>query len=101
MDVAQFEAIQLLCGYRHNKLQISVPNALINIAIQKPTLVAVIGKNGTGKTTLLKTLAGLINPLSGTILINNKKLFELSVKEKIMLYIVFTIIQQQNTLHSA
>lgn len=82
MDVARFETIQLLCGYRQNKTHTSVPNTLIDIAIQKPTLIAVIGKNGTGKTTMLKTLAGLLEPLSGNILINKKPLAELSVKEK-------------------
>ncbi len=82
MDVAHFETIQLLCGYRQNKTQITVPKSIINITIQKPTLVAVIGKNGTGKTTLLKTLAGLLKPLNGSILINNKQFSELSIKEK-------------------
>lgn len=31
------------------------------------SLTAIIGENGTGKSTLLKTLAGLIAPLSGTL----------------------------------
>src|SRR5699024_16252 len=37
-------------------------------------LISVIGGNGVGKTTLLRTLAKLQNPLNGEIYINNKVL---------------------------
>ena len=39
----------------------------INLAIQKGTLVIVAGENGSGKTTFLKHLNGLLRPNRGTV----------------------------------
>ncbi|WP_052287776.1 ATP-binding cassette domain-containing protein [Hyperthermus butylicus] len=39
----------------------------ININIQGPALVQVIGPNGVGKTTLLRIMAGLIKPTKGIV----------------------------------
>ncbi|MFX1534835.1 MAG: ABC transporter ATP-binding protein [Promethearchaeota archaeon] len=39
----------------------------INIEVNEGETVAIIGSNGAGKSTLVKTIMGLINPLSGTI----------------------------------
>jgi len=41
-------------------------------------LIAVIGRNGIGKSTLLRTLAGLQNPLGGDVKINGKSIREYS-----------------------
>ncbi len=43
----------------------------LNIELKKGTFTALIGRNGRGKTTLLKTLTGFLPKLSGEILINN------------------------------
>lgn len=39
----------------------------VNFAISRGDFIGVIGPNGGGKTTLIKTLIGLIAPLGGTI----------------------------------
>lgn len=44
-------------------------------------LTALIGRNGTGKSTLLRTIAALSRPRSGTITVEGKDLFSLSMKE--------------------
>jgi len=39
----------------------------LDLTVEAGEVLALIGPNGTGKTTLLKTLAGLLPPLSGAI----------------------------------
>lgn len=44
----------------------------INIEIRSPAVVQVMGPNGAGKTTFLRTLIGVLRPLSGRITINDE-----------------------------
>ncbi|WFF73043.1 ABC transporter ATP-binding protein [Proteiniclasticum sp. QWL-01] len=44
----------------------------INLEIQSGTVVGLLGKNGSGKTMLLRSVAGLILPTSGSIAINGE-----------------------------
>ena len=46
----------------------------INIELKKGTLVSLIGENGIGKSTLLRTISGLQKPISGTISLYGKNL---------------------------
>lgn len=41
--------------------------ATLNLEIKRGKKIGVIGKNGIGKSTLLKTIHGLVNPLSGNV----------------------------------
>ena len=43
----------------------------INLKIQKNTVVGIIGKNGSGKSSILEILSGLIKPNSGKIIIGD------------------------------
>jgi len=45
----------------------------INLKIPKGKIIGLLGKNGTGKTTLIKLMNDLLTPTSGEILINGKK----------------------------
>ncbi|MBS1652712.1 MAG: ABC transporter ATP-binding protein [Bacteroidetes bacterium] len=49
-----------------------------NIALQKNKIISLIGLNGSGKSTFLKTLAGLIPLISGNIYIENECLSMIS-----------------------
>jgi len=42
----------------------------INITFEKETVTCIIGKNGCGKTTLLRTSSNLLKPFCGNVLIN-------------------------------
>jgi len=42
----------------------------LNYKIKKNTTTAIVGKSGSGKTTLVNIIAGLLDPTSGTVLIN-------------------------------
>ena len=46
----------------------------ININISSGKIVGLLGKNGVGKTTLIKLMNDLLTPTSGEILINGKKI---------------------------
>ena len=63
----------LTIGYASKKEEIIVASN-INIELRKGELVGLIGANGIGKSTLLRTLTKVQNPLGGTIFINNKEI---------------------------
>ncbi|MBA4417424.1 MAG: hypothetical protein C0392_05900 [Syntrophus sp. (in: bacteria)] len=51
----------------------SVPSLRnINLTIHEGEFVAILGENGSGKTTLAKHLNGLLAPVSGEILVENR-----------------------------
>ena len=53
----------------------------VEINIKKGDLVALVGENGSGKSTILKTLAGIIPLQGGQIFINNQNYDSYSLKE--------------------
>lgn len=44
----------------------------VNLEIREGEFVAIVGYSGTGKTTLINLIAGLVTPDSGTILLNGQ-----------------------------
>ncbi|MFN4152333.1 MAG: ABC transporter ATP-binding protein, partial [Candidatus Sericytochromatia bacterium] len=46
----------------------------INLSLKKGHVIAVMGPNGSGKTTFLKSLVGLVIPDSGEVLINGNSI---------------------------
>lgn len=53
----------------------------ISMEVEKGDYVAIMGESGAGKTTLLKIIATLDQASSGTIILNNKDLSQLSEKK--------------------
>ena len=53
-----------------------------NISIPKNKITILVGSNGTGKTTLLKIISGIIKPKKGKIKKNYKELFYLPQRIK-------------------
>ncbi|MFT4145182.1 MAG: ABC transporter ATP-binding protein [Mobilitalea sp.] len=53
----------------------------INISIPSNKISVIIGANACGKSTLLKTLCRLIQPVSGEILLDNKKVTDMPPKQ--------------------
>lgn len=53
----------------------------LNLDIPKGKITTIIGSNGCGKSTILKTIARIIQPKSGDIFINNINMKEQSPKE--------------------
>lgn len=45
----------------------------VDLTVLPGEVVSIVGKSGCGKTTLLKVIAGLVNPASGMVLFNNRR----------------------------
>lgn len=50
---------------------------IASLTLEQGRQVALVGPSGTGKTTLLNILAGLIRPTEGTIVVNGKEIYSL------------------------
>jgi len=61
--------VNLLVGYQQSPI-CKIPD----IAVNEGEVVSLVGVSGTGKTTLLKVLAGELSPISGEIFIEAKNL---------------------------
>ncbi|MGA2465722.1 MAG: ABC transporter ATP-binding protein [Thermodesulfobacteriota bacterium] len=46
----------------------------VSLHVKKGEIVALLGSNGSGKTTTLKTISGLLRPRKGSILINGERI---------------------------
>lgn len=56
----------------------------LNLTIKKGSIYGLIGTNGAGKTTIIKHIAGILTPDSGTITIENMPVYDnLSIKQRI------------------
>ena len=67
----------LSIGYSHKKGNHIVAKNL-NFSLNKSELIGLVGSNGIGKSTLLRTLCKVQNPLAGDIFLNNQNLNDYS-----------------------
>ncbi len=59
----------------------------VTFGVKTGQVLAVLGRSGCGKTTLLKILAGLETPGAGDILVDGKSLLHLPPNERQMVYL--------------
>lgn len=77
---AILEIKELSIGYsqtRNCKLVAKNLNGVLN----KGEMTCLLGANGRGKSTLMKTICGFLKPLAGTLLLNGLEIGKLSEKE--------------------
>ena len=67
----------LSIGYSHKVIADD-----INAQIKGGELTCLIGRNGTGKSTLMRTLAGFLKPLGGSALLDGRDVGRLSPAER-------------------
>lgn len=60
----------------------------LNLTLRQGERLAVVGKNGSGKTTFVKLLCRLYDPVEGEILFNGKNIKEYDYKEYLNLFSV-------------
>lgn len=66
----QLEIRNLTCGYdRHSVLR------RVSFSVETGEVCCLLGPNGVGKTTLFKTVLGLLKPLAGQVLIDGEDTF--------------------------
>lgn len=54
----------------------------VDLTVPEGKMVCLIGRNGVGKTTLLKTIMGLLQPRGGAIVLNDRPLNSLSPDQR-------------------
>ena len=99
-DLSQIE-IKTLNAY-YDKLHV-LNN--INLNIEKGEILSLIGPSGSGKSSLLKMLVGLLKPKSGNVILNNNQLNYSNnsdlrtIREKIaIVFQQFNLFQNMNVL---
>ncbi|RKE78169.1 ABC transporter ATP-binding protein [Rhizobium sp. AG855] len=77
------ETVKLeLSGLRSGYGTVSIVNG-VTLSIQSGEIFALMGKNGMGKTTLLKSILGLIKPSDGEVSVDSKPITGRSTAELI------------------
>jgi iron complex transport system ATP-binding protein len=71
------EGRDLTIGYRDR-----VVGRGVDVGLGEGEVLALLGPNGGGKTTLLKTLLGLLTPRSGEVRIGGRSLATLTIRER-------------------
>ena len=72
---------QLSIGYHSKKGRIALASG-INLELKAGRLTCLIGSNGIGKSTLMRTLSGLSKPLAGKILLNEENLSKMPMQDR-------------------
>ncbi len=83
------ELIDLEIGYSSKTQTVSVYKNIHQL-FALGNLVGLIGNNGVGKSTLLKTITGNLKPLSGSVLVNKKNSSEYTLTELAQLISIVT-----------
>ena len=63
--------VDLSIGYREGN-QVKKLSSALNVTMKSGTLICLVGKNGVGKSTLLRTLSGFQPALEGDMLLDGK-----------------------------
>ncbi|MDI1315685.1 ABC transporter ATP-binding protein [Flavobacterium sp.] len=65
----------LSIGYQSKKEKKTIAENL-NLNLEKGKLISLVGANGIGKSTLLRTITGIQKPIAGAVTLNDKDIFD-------------------------
>jgi len=74
--MTKLELVDITCAYNRNPV---VSN--ISLQAHPGEVLALIGPNGVGKSTLLRTMARLMRPLDGKVILVNRDLWQTSARD--------------------
>ena len=79
LQTALLECKNLLVGYGE---ALPSMNIAFDFSLSPGTVIALMGENGCGKSSLLKTFAGLLSPVAGMVSLEGKSLTEWASRER-------------------
>jgi len=80
LDVTAAPGLELRqIGFSYNNRQPIFNN--LNLSLQGPGLIAIVGRSGAGKSTLLDIIAGFASPQQGSMLIDQQPLASLDIRQ--------------------
>jgi iron complex transport system ATP-binding protein len=79
LQTALLECKNLLVGYNSALETMKIP---FDFSLASGTVVALMGENGCGKSSLLKTFAGLLTPVAGSVSLEGRSLTEWAPRER-------------------
>lgn len=85
MKIPLLEIRNLSVGY-HGKPLLD----RLNLSVERGELVALLGANGIGKSTLIKSITGRLQPIEGEVVVDGKNLTDISNKELAKLISIVT-----------
>lgn len=80
MNTIQLKDLSI--GYKLHNGKTKTIASHINASVESGMLTCLIGRNGTGKSTLLRTMTGFIPPLDGQVILEGRDLSILSATER-------------------
>jgi len=89
----------LFVGYeQHANPKEGIVYGPLTTEIHTPEMIGIIGRNGIGKSTLLRTLTGIQHAISGTIMIRGQEISKISRSDRARLisYVSTEAIHVQN-----
>lgn len=80
MNTIQLKDLSI--GYKLHNGKTKTIASHINASVESGMLTCLIGRNGTGKSTLLRTMTGFIPPMDGQVILEGRDLSMLSATER-------------------